>query len=151
MTAAAADKASKEFSNIDIAEEEEEEEEDDEEEEEEEDLPGWQIAYKAIKLALNNRVEDAESLLNTTKATCVQSQAGYCYLTFIVSTNLSSLNFDGGHENNQFTLVQKFHLVKSNFKATNSLLHLFLWILGLFWSHEIRHEGLRKICALFWN
>ena len=46
---------------------------------------GWQIAADAIKLALNNRVDDAHVLLSHSKASCVHKQAGYCYLTFIVS------------------------------------------------------------------
>ena len=47
---------------------------------------GWEVAAEAIKLALNNRVEDAQDLLDQSKASCVHRQAGYCYLAFIVST-----------------------------------------------------------------
>ena len=48
-------------------------------------VAGWQIAADAIKMALNNRVDDAHVLLSHSKASCVHKQAGYCYLTFIVS------------------------------------------------------------------
>jgi len=44
---------------------------------------GWEVAAEAIKLALNNRVEDAQDLLDQSKASCVHRQAGYCYLAFI--------------------------------------------------------------------
>ena len=53
---------------------------------------GWEVAAEAIKLALNNRVEDAQDLLDQSKASCVHRQAGYCYLTFIVSTRTQYLN-----------------------------------------------------------
>ena len=57
-----------------------------EEDENESDIQaGWQIAADAIKMALNNRVDDAHVLLSHSKASCVHKQAGYCYLTFIVS------------------------------------------------------------------
>lgn len=47
-------------------------------------LAGWQVASRGIELALNNRVEDGIKLLKTGN-TCIHRQAGYCYLTFIVS------------------------------------------------------------------
>ena len=47
-------------------------------------LAGWQVACRGIELALNNRVEDGIKLLKT-ESTCIHRQAGYCYLTFIVS------------------------------------------------------------------
>ena len=45
---------------------------------------GWQLAARGIQLALNNRVEDGIKLLRT-ESSCIHRQAGYCYLTFIVS------------------------------------------------------------------
>ena len=47
-------------------------------------MAGWQVASRGIQLALNNRVEDAIKLLKT-ESNCIHRQAGYCYLTFIVS------------------------------------------------------------------
>ena len=54
---------------------------------------GWEVAAEAIKLALNNRVEDAQDLLDQSKASCVHRQAGYCYLAFIVSTYFYLLTY----------------------------------------------------------
>ena len=47
-------------------------------------LSGWQLAARGIELALNNRIEDAQVLLKV-DSSCIHRQAGYCYLTFIVS------------------------------------------------------------------
>ena len=47
-------------------------------------LEGWQVASRGINLALNNRMEDGIKLLKT-EPSCTHKQAGYCYLTFIVS------------------------------------------------------------------
>ena len=49
-----------------------------------EGLAGWQVASRGIELALNNRMEDGIKLLKT-EAPCLHRQAGYCYITFIVS------------------------------------------------------------------
>ena len=51
------------------------------------DMSGWQLAARGIKLALNNRIEDAQNLLRV-DSSCIHRQAGFCYLTFIVSLNL---------------------------------------------------------------
>ena len=51
---------------------------------EEGDMSGWQLAARGIKLALNNRIEDAQNLLRV-DSSCIHRQAGFCYLTFIVS------------------------------------------------------------------
>ena len=48
------------------------------------DMSGWQLAARGIKLALNNRIEDAQNLLRV-DSSCIHRQAGFCYLTFIVS------------------------------------------------------------------
>ena len=47
-------------------------------------VPGWQVAYRGIQLALNNDVEEGQKLLRGDQS-CIHRQAGYCYLTFIVS------------------------------------------------------------------
>ena len=47
-------------------------------------LSGWQLAARGIQLALNNRIEDAQNLLRV-DSSCIHRQAGFCYLTFIVS------------------------------------------------------------------
>ena len=49
-----------------------------------EGLAGWQVASRGIELALNNRMDDGIKLLKN-ESTCIHRQAGYCYLTFIVS------------------------------------------------------------------
>ena len=49
-----------------------------------EGLAGWQVASRGIELALNNRMEDGIKLLKT-ETPCLHRQAGYCYITFIVS------------------------------------------------------------------
>ena len=49
-----------------------------------EGMTGWQVAYRGIQLALNNEVEEALKLLKG-DSTCIHRQAGFCYLTFIVS------------------------------------------------------------------
>ena len=49
-----------------------------------EGMTGWQVAYRGIQLALNNEVEEAQKLLKG-DSTCIHRQAGFCYLTFIVS------------------------------------------------------------------
>ena len=66
-------------------------EEDEEIDEEHGGLSGWQIAARGIQLALNNRIEDAQNLLRV-DSSCIHRQAGFCYLTFIVS-NVSNANF----------------------------------------------------------
>ena len=48
------------------------------------DMSGWQLAARGIKLALNNRILDAQNLLRV-DSSCIHRQAGFCYLTFIVS------------------------------------------------------------------
>ena len=51
---------------------------------------GWQLASRAIQLALNNRVEEAQRLLRTAshhggdREASLQAQAGVCFLTFMV-------------------------------------------------------------------
>ena len=56
-----------------------------------EDEPGWRLASRGVRLALNNRVEEAERLLRARAEEdllgggCVQAQAGLCFLTFMVS------------------------------------------------------------------
>ena len=50
-------------------------------------LTGWQVAYRGIELALNNQVDEAQKLLKA-DSSCIHRQAGFCYLTFIVSTFL---------------------------------------------------------------
>ena len=49
-----------------------------------EGLAGWQVASRGIELALNNRIEDGIKLLKN-ETSCLHRQAGYCYITFIVS------------------------------------------------------------------
>ena len=63
---------------------------DDEDEDDFADEPGWQLAARGVRLALNNRVEEAETLLRRRAGDelCegrVQAQAGLCFLTFMVS------------------------------------------------------------------
>ena len=53
-------------------------------------MSGWQLAARGIQLALNNRIEDAQSLLKV-DSSCLHRQAGYCYLTFIVRNSASLL------------------------------------------------------------
>ena len=49
---------------------------------------GWQLAARGVALALNNRVEEAQNLLRV-DSSCIHRQAGFCYLTFIVSILIS--------------------------------------------------------------
>ena len=62
----------------------------------EEDSPGqdyeagWQLARRAIQMALNNRVDEAQRLLRSNLVGCpeedgLQAQAGLSFLTFMVS------------------------------------------------------------------
>ena len=48
------------------------------------DVTGWQVAYRGIQLALNNEIEEAQKVLKG-DSSCIHRQAGFCYLTFIVS------------------------------------------------------------------
>ena len=50
-------------------------------------LAGWQLAARGVAMALNNRVEEAQNLLRV-DSSCIHRQAGFCYLTFIVSNIL---------------------------------------------------------------
>ena len=56
-------------------------------------LAGWQLAARGVALALNNKVEEAQNLLRV-DSSCIHRQAGFCYLTFIVSK--SNINFNIG-------------------------------------------------------
>lgn len=47
-------------------------------------LAGWELAARGVKMAINNRVEEAQELLRV-DSSCIHRQAGLCYLTFIVS------------------------------------------------------------------
>ena len=58
---------------------------DEETEEDLEGMSGWQLAARGIQMAINNRVEEAQDLLRV-DSSCIHRQAGFCYLTFIVST-----------------------------------------------------------------
>ena len=51
------------------------------------DVTGWKVAYRGIQLALNNQIEEAQKVLKG-DSNCIHRQAGFCYLTFIVSTYL---------------------------------------------------------------
>lgn len=55
-------------------------------------LAGWQLAARGVQMAINNRVEEAQNLLRV-DSSCIHRQAGFCYLTFIVSQRLD--NFIG--------------------------------------------------------
>ena len=54
---------------------------------EESGLSGWQLAARGVQMAINNRVEEAQELLRV-DSSCIHRQAGFCYLSFIVSLNL---------------------------------------------------------------
>ena len=59
-------------------------------------LQGWELANRGIQLALNNRVEEAQKLLRGSGPGCMQSQAGYCFLTFMVSRRAETLELIAG-------------------------------------------------------
>jgi len=74
-----------------------------EDEEDDEDEPGWMLATKAIKLALNNRVEEAQLLLAATAEDAddepsrrLQARAGQCFLAFmVISSRANASRLDG--------------------------------------------------------
>ena len=68
---------------------------------------GWQLAARGVALALNNRVEEAQNLLRV-DSSCIHRQAGFCYLTFIVSILISiySQSLQSKHLGKTFSIIQ---------------------------------------------
>jgi hypothetical protein len=48
----------------------------------------WHLAREGIQLLLNNRITEAEQLFGERKDN-VQMAAGYCFVTFMVSTTVT--------------------------------------------------------------